>query len=371
MILRYLLEKEFKQIFRNRFLPKIIFVFPCMALLVFPLAANFEVRDIRVCVVDHDQGPFASRLVRKIAASGYFKLSRQAPTHRSALERVESDESDMILEIPLGFERDLVRDGAARVMISANSVNGVKGGIGSAYLSGVVSDFADEIRQELHPEPAAAGSGAIDAIPRLRFNPHLRYEFMMVPALMVMLLTMICGFLPALNIVAEKEKGTIEQINATPVGKFTFVLSKLLPYWIIGLVVMSIGLVVARLVYGLIPLGSIGTIYLFACLYILTISGFGLTVSNHSNTMQQAMFVMFFFVMVFNLMSGLFTPVSSMPEWAQATTRINPLSYFIEVMRGVYLKGSGFHDLQPQFFALCACALVMNGWAVLSYRKTT
>ncbi len=205
MILRYLLEKEFKQIFRNRFLPKIIFIFPCMALLVFPLAANFEVRDIRVCVVDHDHGPLASRLVRKIGSSGYFKLSRQAPDHRSALSSVESDESDMILQIPAGFERDLVATGMSRVMISANSVNGVKGGIGSAYLSGTVSDFADEIRRELRPELAGDGSGTIEAIPRLRFNPHLRYEFMMVPALMVMLLTMICGFLPALNIVSEKE----------------------------------------------------------------------------------------------------------------------------------------------------------------------
>lgn len=370
MILRYLLEKEFKQIFRNRFLPRIILVFPCMALLVFPLAANFEVRDIRLSVVDHDQGPYSGRLVRKIAASGYFKLSRPAADHRAALSRIESDESDMILEIPSGFERELVRDGVGRVSISANAVNGVKGGLGSAYLSGVISEFADEIRQELLPGAGGNAPASIETIPRLRFNPHLRYEFMMVPALMVMLLTMICGFLPALNIVSEKEKGTIEQINVTPVGKFTFVLSKLLPYWIIGLVVMSIGLLIARSVYGLIPLGSLGTIYLFACLYILTISGFGLTVSNHSNTMQQAMFVMFFFVMVFNLMSGLFTPITSMPEWAQATTRINPLSYFIDVMRRVYLKGSGLQDLVPQFFALCACAVVMNGWAVLSYRKT-
>lgn len=371
MILRYLLEKEFKQIFRNRFLPRIIFAFPCVALLVFPLAANFEVRDIRLCLVDHDQSHASSRLVRKIAASGYFKLSRQAPDHRSALSSVESDESDMVLQIPPGFGRDLVGTGTSRVTISANSVDGVKGGIGSAYLSGVVAGFADEIRQEIHPEPAGAGPGRIETVPRLRFNPHLRYESMMVPALMVMLLTMICGFLPALNIVSEKEKGTIEQINVTPVGKSTFILSKLLPYWLIGLLVMSIGLAIARLVYGLVPLGSLGTIYLFACLYILAISGFGLAISNHSNTMQQAMFVMFFFVMVFNLMSGLFTPVSSMPEWAQATTRINPLSYFIEAMRSVYLKGSGFRDLQPQFLALCACALVMNGWAVLSYRKTT
>jgi ABC-2 type transport system permease protein len=192
----------------------------------------------------------------------------------------------------------------------------------------------------------------------------------MVPALMVMLLTLLTGFLPALNIVSEKEVGTIEQINVTPVGKFTFMLAKLIPYWLIGFIVLSIGIGVAALVYGLLPAGSLLTIYLYTGVYILALSGLGILVSSCSDTMQQALFLMFFFVMVLILMSGLFTPVSSMPAWAQAIAMFNPLTYFMEVMRAVYLKGSGAAQLLPQLLALGGFALALNGWAVLSYRKS-
>jgi len=187
---------------------------------------------------------------------------------------------------------------------------------------------------------------------------------------MVMLLTMLAGFLPALNIVSEKETGTIEQINVTPVKRLIFILSKLIPYWIIGFVVLSLCMVLARLIYGIHPTGSLLTIYLFSSIYILVVSGMGLIISNYSNTMQQAMFVTFFFVMILLLMSGLFTPVTSMPTWAQKATIVNPLKYFIQVMRLVYLKGSGFKELLRPFFALCSFAVVLNAWAVVSYRKS-
>ena len=207
-------------------------------------------------------------------------------------------------------------------------------------------------------------------IPQYKFNPHLDYKFFMVPAIMVMLLTIIAGFLPALNIVSEKEKGTIEQMNVSPVKRPVFILAKLIPYWIIGFLVLSICMGIAALVYGLLPVGSLLTIYLFVGIYILVVSGFGLLISNYSNTMQQAMFVMFFFIMVFILMSGLFTPIASMPHWAQAITIFNPLKYLMQVMRLVYLKGSAFGELIPQCLALCAFAIVLNAWAILSYRKS-
>ena len=191
----------------------------------------------------------------------------------------------------------------------------------------------------------------------------------MVPALMVMLLTLICGFLPAINIVSEKEIGTIEQINVTPVSKFIFILAKLLPYWLIGFVVLTLCFILAWLLYGIVPVGHFLLIYFFAILFVLVMSGFGLVVSNYSETMQQSTFVMWFCLLVLILMSGLFTPISSMPEWAQMITRLNPLRYFMEVMRMVYLKGSGFFDLLPQFGILLLFAVVFNSWAVISYRK--
>ena len=192
----------------------------------------------------------------------------------------------------------------------------------------------------------------------------------MLPALMVMLLTLIAGILPALNIVGEKEAGTIEQINVTPVKRIVFIFSKLLTYWIIGFFLLSLCMGLAALIYGLVPAGSLLTIYFFAGIYIFTISGFGLVISNYSNTLQQAMFVMFFFVMIFVLMSGLFTPVASMPDWAQKITIFNPLKYLMQVMRMVYLKGSDITNMLPQLFALLGFALFFNCWAVISYKKS-
>ncbi len=365
-MLRYLLEKEFKQIARNPILPKLIFVLPVIMLLILPWAADQEVKNIHLSVVDNDHSAYSQRLVQKVTASGYFILTDVSATNGEAMRSIESGQSDIILEIQPRFERSLIKEGAAAVMISANAVNGVKAGLGSSYLSAIISDFSGELRQEM-------GQGAAPLISissRNKFNPHLDYKVFMVPALMVMLLTLLTGFLPALNIVSEKEIGTIEQINVTPVGKFTFILGKLIPYWIIGFIVLSIGVGIAALVYGLIPAGSMFTIYLYTGVYILALSGLGILVSNHSDTMQQALFLIFFFVIVLILMSGLFTPVSSMPAWAQAIAMFNPLKYFMEVMRAVYLKGSGIAELLPQLLALGGFALALNGWAVLSYRKS-
>lgn len=372
-MLRFLIEKEFKQIIRNAFLPRMLVMMPMMMMLVFPWAANQEVRNLSLSVVDSDRSTTSDRLIRKATASGYFRLADTPATNGDAMRNVETGRSDVILEIEDDFERNLVNDGVARVMISANAVNGMRGGLSSSYLSTIVADYASELREQ--GGGVAAGTSAVvptfGIMPQFKFNPHLDYKVFMVPALMVMLLTMLCGFLPALNIVAEKEAGTIEQMNVTPVSKLMFVFAKLIPYWLIGFAVLSICLGLAALIYGIYPAGSLLTIYLFATIYILVVSGFGLVISNYSDTMQQAMFVMFFFMMILLLMSGLFTPIASMPSWAQAMTVVNPLRYFIEVMRLVYLKGSAFGELTGQFFALCGFAVALNAWAIRSYRKSS
>ncbi len=368
-MLRYLLEKEFKQIVRNPILPKLIFILPVMMLLILPWAANQEVKNIHLSVVDNDHSIYTQRLTQKIASSGYFLLTDVSPTNTKAMESIESGQSDIILEFQPNFERNLVRDGNAEVMISANAVNGTKASLGSAYLMAIIRSFSTELQQESGQGNAKIVAPVITINSYNKFNTHLDYKVFMVPALMVMLLTLIAGFLPALNIVSEKEIGTIEQINVTPVSKATFILAKLIPYWLIGFIVLSIGIGIAAAIYGLIPAGSLLTIYLYTGIYILVVSGLGLLISNYSDTMQQAMFLMFFFIIVLILMSGLFTPVSSMPAWAQAITIFNPLKYFMEVMRAVYLKGSSMGDLIPQLLILCGFAAGLNGWAVLSYRK--
>lgn len=367
-MLKFLLEKEFKQIVRNKFLPRAIFFFPFLALLILPMAANFEIKNINLSIVDNNHSPYSDRLVQKIASSGYFRITNVSSNYSDALRSVELDEADIILNIPPRFEQELIREKSSSVMISANTVNGTRGGLGSAYLAGIINEYSAEVRSEW-TNASKFSAPALQIIPQFWYNPLLRYPVYMVPALMVMLMTIICGFLPALNIVGEKESGTIEQMNVTPVKKFVFILAKLLPYWIIGFIVLTICFGVARIGYGLIPVGNLSTIYLFASIYVIALSGFGLVISNYAKSIQQAMFMMFFFVVTFIFLSGLYTPIASMPDWAQNLTVFSPLKYFIIVMRLVYLKGSEISELVTPLIALSLFAFFFNAWAVISYRK--
>lgn len=360
--LRYLLEKEFKQIKRDRFLPRIIFLVPLMQLIILPFAANFEMRNINLGVIDNDHTVLSTQLTEKILSSGYFRLTNVSSSYNQAISSIESNEADLLLEIPANFEKDLGREGEAEVLVAANAVNGTKGGMGSSYLSQIIQDFNQE-------KGFTAGSAFSGVRSMNLFNPHLNYKNYMVPGIMVFLLTIIGGFLSALNIVSEKEKGTIEQINVTPVPKTLFLLSKLIPFWIIGFILLTIGALVAWVVYGLVPVGNMGIIYLFAAVYLIAFTGFGLAISSISSTQQQAMFTAFFFLIIFAQLSGLFTPISSMPQWAQNMTLFNPVRYFVEVMRMIYLKGSTFSDLSGQFIIVCLFALFFNVLAVVSYRK--
>lgn len=371
-VIKYLIEKEFKQLFRNSFLPKLILIFPCMIMILMPWAANLEIKNINLNVVDNDHSVVSRRLVDKIGASTYFCTTDLPDTYDEALLAVEAGTADVVLEIPRDFEKDWMRGKAPRLLVAANAVNGTKGSLGGSYLSSIISDYTRELRSEA-PTKALAGQPVprVGISTRNLYNPTLNYKLFMVPALMVMLLTMICGFLPALNVVGEKEAGTIEQINVTPVNKFTFIAAKLIPYWLIGFVILTICFILAWLLYGILPAGHFLTIYGFALVFLPVVSGFGLVISNHSATLQQAMFVMWFFMLVLILMSGLFTPIHSMPGWAQWITRFNPLRYFVEVMRTIYLRGGGFSELLPQLGALLAFAVVANVWAVKSYRKSS
>ena len=253
---------------------------------------------------------------------------------------------------------------AAKIIIPTDAVNATKGGMGMQYVVQTIARTLAELRGEKSP----AKLSELVTIEN-RYNPTLNYRHYMIPALMIILFILICGFLPALSIVGEKESGTIEQINVTPISRFMFILSKLVPYWIIGLFVVTVAMLVARLVYGLAPVGSIGAIYFGALLFILTISGFSLTIANFSETMQQTMFVMFFFIMTFMLMSGLLTPIDSMPVWAQRFTLILPPRYYVEILRSVYLKGTTVAELWTNYAALGIFAIIFNTLAALTYKK--
>lgn len=369
-MLKYLLRKEFKQILRNPFLPKMIFMFPLMVLLVLPWAASYEIKNLNLSVIDNDHSSLSRELIQKVTSSNYFRLTNVSDNYKQALKSIERNESDLILEIPANFEKDLINRQGSKLMVSVNAVNGMKGGISMTYLVGIINDFNSIFIKKLMPSTAGVSSvPGIQIDSQYRFNPHLNYRVFMVPALMVMILTLLCGFLPAVSIVFEKEIGTMEQINVSPIPKTTFILAKLIPFWLVGFIVITIGFLIAWAVYGLIPAGYFSTIYLFAAIYIIAVSGLGLVISNYASTLQQAMFIVFFFMLVFIMLSGLYTPIDSMPEWAKWIAAFNPLKYFMDVMRSVYLKGSNPVQLSKELFALIGFAAFFNIWAVLSYRK--
>jgi ABC-2 type transport system permease protein len=346
MTLKYLIQKEFLQIRRNAFLPKLIVMFPIVIMCVMPWVMQMEVKNIVVDVVDIDHTVESQRLVQQIAASNYFIFGGQKATYTEAMKDIEKGRADVILEI---------RDG--QYLIAANAVNGTKGSMGSAYLSQIITSH--------------------QSIPNLQasilnlYNKGQNYKLFMIPALFAIVMMLMTGFLPTLNIVGEKEAGTIEQINVTPVSKWSFILAKLIPYWLIALFVITVCLLLAWLVYGITPVGPVWLIYVLAMLLALFFSSFGLIVSNYSDTMQQAMFVMWFFVVSIMLLSGLFTPTRSMPQWAYLTTYINPMHYFIDAIRTVFIRGGGLHETAHQVLALAGIGTLMGCWAVQSYKKNS
>lgn len=367
--LRFLLQKEFRQIFRDPSILRLIFVMPVIQLAVLPWAADYEIKNIKLAVVDHDHSSYSRNLINKVTASGYFILTEYTASYTEALEQIEHDKADIILEIPRSFEKDLVKENESKLFLAVNAINGVKAGLGAAYLRNIVQDYNSEVRTEWIQFPRFTPETRVEVTASNWFNPLMNYKSFMVPGMLVLLLTMVGSNLTAINIVKEKEIGTIEQINVTPVRKFDFIMSKLIPFWVLGLVVFSVGFLISRFFYGIVPAGSIITVYVFAAVYLLAVLGLGLLISTYANNQQQAMLISFFLMMLFVLLSGLYTSIDSMPEWAKNVTRANPVTYFIRVMRMVVLKGSGFADIKYELLTIAGFAVVLNGWAVLNYHK--
>lgn len=355
-MLRYLIQKEFTQIRRNAFLPRLIIVFPIMVMCVLPWVMNMEVKNIVVDVVDLDRSTVSQRLVHDIEQNHYFIFHGQKSTYAEALKDIEHTRADVVVVIPQDYSKDMVNGKQPQVLIAANAVNGTKGAIGSAYLSQIMASYTP------HSTPLAPQTLTL-------YNPYKNFKLFMIPALFAIVMMLMTGFLPALNIVSEKESGTIEQMNVTPVSKWSFILAKLIPYWIIALFVITVCLLLAWLVYGITSSGPLWLIYLLSMLLALFFSSLGLIISNYSDTMQQAVFVMWFFVVIMLLLSGLFTPTRSMPSWSYLTTYINPVSYFVEAVRTIFIRGGNFQSVWGQIVALSTIATFMGEWAILSYKK--
>ena len=368
----FIIQKEFKQIFRNKSMLPIIFILPLMQLIILSNAASFEVKNIKFSYIDHDRSAASRELVSKFQASNYFDVLAQFPSKNEANLQMQNGHVDVILEIPIHFERNLIKQQNTNLSVSINAIDGAAAGVSNVYITQIISGFNQSIQTQLqtYNHGNFVQPENIMTIPSFWYNKTLNYKTFMVPGILVLLVTMLSLFLSSMNIVREKEVGTLEQINVTPIKKHQFIIGKLFPFWVLGLVILTVGLIIAKVIFNVPILGNIFLIYGFTSVYLILILGIGLFISNHTETQQQAMFIAWFFTVIFILMSGLFTPIESMPTWAQNVTYFNPIRYFVEVIRMVMLKGAGFNEIKEQMSIIAIYAFVINGFAVWSYRKT-
>ncbi len=366
----YIIQKEFKQIFRNKGMLPIIFILPILQLVILSNAATYEVKNIKFAYIDFDHSSTSRALVEKFNASTYFNVLTDFPSQEIASSSMLAGEVDVVLEIPNHFERNLLRDKTTDLSITINAIDGAAAGVESGYVNQIVQSFNKDVKMAImNTSKKAIQPITIESIPSFWFNTTLNYKTFMVPGILVLLVSMITLFLSGMNIVREKEIGTLEQINVTPIRKSQFIIGKLFPFWVIGMGLLTVGLILAKVIFNIPTIGSIVLLYAYTSIYILVILGMGLLISNFTDTQQQAMFIAWFFIVIFILMSGLFTPIESMPRWAQIVTNFNPIKYFVEVVRMVMLKGASFTDILPQLWKTLLYAIAMNGFAVWSYKK--
>lgn len=366
----FILQKEFTQIRRNRMMLPIIFVVPLVQLLILVNVATMEMKHIKICIVDNDLSS-ASRLVSgKFSNSTFFAVSKQTFSMEEGLQEVERGNADMVLHIPSGFEKTLVRENKADVQLLYNAINGTVAGISNAYSSQILAASNRELISRWYGvSTTQAGLPVVNVIPSFWYNPDMNYKVFMVPAILVLLVTIIGMALAAMNIIREKETGNIEQINVTPIRKIHFIIGKLLPFWIIALFMLGFGLSIGKLLFNIPMLGSLWLLFAVAGVYLLVVQGFGLLISNTANTIQQAIFGAFFFMIIFVMMSGIFTPTDSMPQWAQYINYMNPIAYFMKIIRMILLKGSGFMDIWKDFTILFVYGIIVLRIATQRYRK--
>ena len=365
-----IIRKEFLQIFRNPVMVPVIFIVPVVQLIILVNAATLEMKSIDIFIMDKDQSPFSSKLVSSFVYSPFFNLAGYSNENNIAKEAMDKDKADLILNIPANFERDLVREDRADVQLQINAINGVSAGIINAYANEIIAGVNHNIRMQwmgLAEDKPLINNVSINY--SYWYNPDLNYKVFMVPAVLTILVTIIGMFLSGLNLVREKETGTIEQINVTPVKKYQFIAGKLIPFWILALAELSVGLTIGKFLFDIPIVGSLFLVFGITGIYLLVVLGLGLFISTMVETQQQTMFVGYFFVLIFILMSGLFTPVESMPEWGQKLNLLNPLAYLLKSLRMILLKGSGFTDLIHEFTGLSVYAVIALALATWRYKK--
>jgi ABC-2 type transport system permease protein len=366
----YLIRKEFIQIFRDKFIGKAIFGVPIVQMLILVPAVTFEIRNVKLCIIDKDLTTESRELVSHLEGSTFFKVSFSTFSEEEANNLLYRGKCDLVMQIPSGFGEETGKGNPGRLMVSVNAINAVNAQLSWAYLSGVIRDYNMNIIAKNFGSQLFTPVPQVQVTNRYWYNELLNYKFYMLPGVLGILILVIGFVLAGLNLVKEKESGTIEQINVTPVKKYQFIIAKMVPFLIIGLIDLAAGLIIGKLTFNIPFEGSIALLFLGSTIFMIAVLGLALFLSTFSGSQQQFMFTAFFFIIIFILMSGIFTPLESMPEWAQKFDLINPAAYVMRINRMVMLKGSTFQDISRDIYSLALIAIAFTGLAVRRYRKT-
>ena len=368
----FIIQKEFRQIKHNRVMLPIIILMPFIQLLILVHAATYEMKHIRLYISDEDKSSVSRQLISKFSGSPFYDVVDIQNNDRENMDQLLKNKSDIVIDIPYGFEKKLRTGGKASIQLLINAINAPMAALVFAYSSSIVAEYNKDLIRVWMTTP---GAGSMIQTPDITysywFNPDLNYKNFMVPGILVLLVTMIGAFMSGINIVREKEIGTIDQLNVSPLKKYQFITGKLVPYWIIAMLELAFGIVLGKVLFSTPVLGNVFLLFAYAGIYMIAILGLGLLISTVNNTMQQSMFITWFFMVVFILLSGLFTPIESMPVWAQRVDILNPVSDFIAVIRMILLKGSGFNDVKTHFLYMAVYAAVIMTLAVRRYRKVS
>lgn len=400
-----LIKKEFLQVFRNPLLLSILVVAPMVEFMIFPFCADYEIKVLNIAFIDNDRSQISKDIIHSFNSSNIFVSKGLITSKKEADEKMKHDKIDLLVEFPSHFEEALYKNESTQIAVTANAINSVKAGIGTGYvqeiIGGYMQDFATShtptgmstamMQQEMMKEMSKARASderrpsivmpTTSVVPQTPvrinisniywYNEQMNYKNLIVPGILVILVTLIGCYVTALNLVREKEIGTIEQVNVTPIRRWQFLLGKMIPFWLLGMAEFGAGLIIMKFVFGISVQGSLPLLLGITAIYLFVMLGLGFFISSVSENQLQSMFIVLFLFIVFVLLSGVFTPTEGMPEWAHKINYVNPMSFYIEVIKKVILKGSEFESVMKETIVLSVMAVIINTGAVLSYREAS
>ena len=370
--LQQMLIKEFIQVFRDRRTRFVLIVPPIVQMLIFGYAATFEIHHVPTAVLDLDHSQESRELVSRFSASPYFHIQQQLTDQRQIAQVIDRGKATIALQIRAGFAADLRKGQTAPVQIIVDGTNSNTALIALGYANQIALAYAREYQRERigHTAPQLLlFFPQVQLEQRPWYNEDLRSRWFFVPGVIGSLTLVLVTVLTAFAVVREREIGTLEQIMVTPIRPAEFILGKTLPFFLIGLLDVSLIATVGTLWFQVPFRGHIVVLFAGAVLFLLCMLGVGLLISTVSSTQQQAMVTSFFFIMPAITFSGFGFPISTMPQWLQYVTYLSPLRYFLVVLRGTYLKGVGFEILWPQMLAMFLFGTGLLTLAVLRFRK--